>query len=313
MHGQKIVWFILIIAGFLLGLIPAPVFAASEFNWELRAYRDFSVACAFSTSDANPPGNDVLRIHCGDRLASEFTLTPRCDDLTFVSCDGFFLRGFSLQSGPRDDIWINSHSGLGLREIEIRPLKCEPNAICDQIPIIEFSARSQSSADSIFQITIDNENFTCAAPVCQIALAPPSSKKNSWITARLIDSDGTSGSPHHIFFRFKRLMRSPDLFYLEWIWCDRFGNALYGAENWYVVPSPLELDRLSGTVLAPGQTEDDIYTEYQLYGLCAELIRNGTVRARGCPGFGLLDGVSPNGCGIDSCREQVILRQNEAN
>ena len=313
MHGQKAVCLVLIITAFLLVPIPSQVFAISEFNWELRAYRDFSVACAFSTSDANPPGNDVLRIHCGDRIASEFALTPQCDDPTFLACDGYFLRGFSLQSDPHEDIWIDSSSVMGLREIEIRPLNCEPNAICDQIPIIEFSVRSQSDAQSVFQITIDNEDFTCAAPVCQIALAPPSSKKNSWITASLIDPEGTSGKLHHIFFRFKRLMRSPDLFFLEWLWCDRFGDSLYGAENWYVVPSPLELARLDGTVLAPSQTKDNIYTEYQLYGLCAEFIRNGTVRARDCPGFGLLDGKTPNRCGIDACREQVILRQNDAN
>ena len=71
MHGQKAVCLVLIITAFLLVPIPSQVFAISEFNWELRAYRDFSVACAFSTSDANPPGNDVLRIHCGDRIASD--------------------------------------------------------------------------------------------------------------------------------------------------------------------------------------------------------------------------------------------------
>ena len=118
MHGQKAVCLVLIITAFLLVPIPSQVFATSKFNWELRAYRDFSVACAFSTSDANPPGNDVLRIHCGDRIASEFALTPQCDDPTFLACDGYFLRGFSLQSDPHEDIWIDSSSVMGLRAVD---------------------------------------------------------------------------------------------------------------------------------------------------------------------------------------------------
>lgn len=305
-RSVRLIWIL-----FLFLIFRTPVFSVSITNWKLVRYPDALPVCVFRSGTSTPPGFSDIRSSCGDPLGIEFALTPACGDPTRLTCVGLFLLNHDTNEAYGAADYDISGTVLSGSEIETDILNCEPNALCQEQPIITFTDRGLNRLERQFTVTIDSAVYPCKES-CSLEINTASEKSGSWLTVQT-ETPAGHRVELRVFFRLKRLNTSPPLYFFDWNASDLHGSIPYGAETWGLSPTGIEAALLDGSILDPNVPIDDLWSDYQLHGLCAELIYRGTIRATECPGFGLENITAVNACGLAACRDTSIQQQNRMN
>lgn len=274
--------------------------------WLVKSWADQTIACELYLEEDVQPGEEEIRLGCGELVAEKWASTPACKDSEHAqksgSCEGLYL----VYLGDRERSYEYVKQ-LPEAEAHFQLDNCPNGAWCGQRPGLFFYGVEPLEGEQItaIHVRVGTKEVSCLSAIgCQVLL-PTTTERGTWLEYWVESSYGDESDRQKLFVR--NVFRSSTAsYYLELLSAGITDDA--AQLQWTAFPS---LDHPSAALYSSANLDGSLSTQNHLYYLSGRLITTGEVDASGCGAAVLLDNGNADTCGEAVAYEAVVEWQNQ--